>query len=308
MVHIILNGKKAGYDSVRSAITALREQVDEVEVRVTYEYGDVERFVNESVRDSVQRIVIGGGDGSVNEVVNAMAKLPVEKRPELAILPLGTANDFATACQIPVNSLEALRLAVSGKSTPIDIVKTNDRYFVNMATAGFGAQVTAETPVELKNFLGGGAYTLTGVLKAINFVPFKGRMKTPHTDVEQTGVVAAVCNGRQAGGGQVLAPQAFINDGLLDVVVLSSFPLVDIPRVLEEIRNPSANGLYIKYFQTPWIESISDEIIPVNLDGEPYQSEEIRFEVMSKAINLVLPESCPLVLKNCIEAESGGII
>ena len=296
MVHILLNGKKAGYDSVRSAITALREQVDKVEVRVTYEYGDIERFVNEAVRDNVQRIVIGGGDGSVNEVVSAMAKLPAEQRPELAILPLGTANDFATACQVPVNSLEALRLAVSGKCTAIDIVKTNDRYFVNMATAGFGAQVTAETPVELKNFLGGGAYTLTGVLKAINFVPFKGRLKTPDIEADQTGVVAAVCNGRQAGGGQVLAPKAFINDGLLDVVIIVLFPLSDIPRVLEEIRNPSADGLYIKYFQTPWIESASDEIIPVNLDGEPYQNKKIRFEVMPKAINLVLPESCPCLM------------
>ncbi|SHE23131.1 lipid kinase YegS [methanotrophic endosymbiont of Bathymodiolus puteoserpentis (Logatchev)] len=293
MVHILLNGKKAGYDSVRSAITALREQVDKVEVRVTYEYGDIERFVNEAVRDNVQRIVIGGGDGSVNEVVNAMARLPAEQRPELAILPLGTANDFATACQIPANSLEALHLAVAGKCSAIDMIKTNDRYCVNMATAGFGAQVTTETPVELKNFLGGGAYTLTGVLKAINFIPFEGRLKTPDIEADQTGVVAAVCNGRQAGGGQVLAPKAFINDGLLDVVIISQFPLADIPRVLEEIRNPSADGLYIKYFQTPWIESISDEIIPVNLDGEPYQSKKIRFEVMPEAIKLVLPESCP---------------
>lgn len=293
MVHILLNGKKAGYDSVRSAITALREQVDKVEVRVTYEYGDIERFVKEAVRDNVQRIVIGGGDGSVNEVVNAMARLPAGQRPELAILPLGTANDFATACQIPANSLEALHLAVAGKCTAIDIIKTNDKYCVNMATAGFGAQVTAETPVELKNFLGGGAYTLTGVLKAINFIPFKGRLKTPNIELDQSGVVAAVCNGRQAGGGQVLAPQAFINDGLLDVVIISQFPLADIPRVLEEIRNPSADGLYIKYFQTPWIESQSDKIIPVNLDGEPYQNKKIRFEVMPEAIKLVLPESCP---------------
>ena len=293
MVHILLNGKKAGYDSVRSAITALREQVDKVEVRVTYEYGDIERFVKEAVRDNVQRIVIGGGDGSANEVVNAMARLPAEQRPELAILPLGTANDFATACQIPANSLEALHLAVAGKCTAIDIIKTNDRYCINMATAGFGAQVTTETPVELKNFLGGGAYTLTGVLKAINFIPFEGRLKTPDIEADQTGVVAAVCNGRQAGGGQVLAPKAFINDGLLDVVIISQFPLADIPRVLEEIRNPSADGLYIKYFQTPWIESVSDEIIPVNLDGEPYQSKKIRFEVMPEAIKLVLPESCP---------------
>lgn len=295
MTHIILNGKKAGIDSVRSAISVLRDEVDGVEVRVTYEYGDVERFVNEAVRDGVARIVIGGGDGSVNEVVDAMAKLPQEQRPELAILPLGTANDFATACQIPSNSLEALRLATSGTCKVVDIARANERHFMNMATGGFGAQVTAETPVELKNFLGGGAYTLTGVLKAIHFVPFRGKMKTPTIEAELTGIVAAICNGRQAGGGQVLAPQALINDGLLDVVIVSEFPFSEIAQVIQEIQNPTADGRYVKCFQTPWLESTSEEIIPLNLDGEPYRNKQIRFEIVPEAINLVLPDSCPCI-------------
>lgn len=293
MIRIILNGKKAGLASVRSAISELRKEVSNVEIRVTYEYGDVNRLVKEAVRDGIKRLVIGGGDGSVNEVVDAMAKLPRGERPELAILPLGTANDFATACTIPIDSLAALRLAVSGSCSSIDIARANERYFINMATAGFGAQVTAETPVELKNFLGGGAYTLTGVLKALSFVPYRGKIKTPDFEFEQTGVVAAVCNGRQAGGGQVLAPKAYINDGLLDVVLVTEVLGAEISVLLEEIRNPSANGRYIKYFQTPWMEGESDEIMPVNLDGEPYQNRKIRFETVPGAIDLVLPEPCP---------------
>ncbi len=297
MAHIILNGKKAGYESVRSAISTLREEQDDIGVRVTYEYGDVERFVNEAVRDGVKRLIVGGGDGSVNEIVDAMAKLPGDERPELAILPLGTANDFATACQIPMESLEALRFAVSGSAVSIDIAKANDRHFVNMATVGFGAQVTAETPVELKNFLGGGAYTMTGVLKAFKFVPYKGKIKTPDFESEEPGVVAAVCNGRQAGGGQVLAPKAFINDALLDVVIISEVPLSDIPVFFDEIKNPSPQGRYVKYFKTPWIEGESEIIIPVNLDGEPYQNKKIRFEIVPNAIDLILPEHCPLLIQ-----------
>ncbi len=291
MIRIILNGKKATLESVRLAIDTLRKEVDSVEVRVTYEYGDVERFVYEAIEDGIDRMIIGGGDGSLNEIVNVMAKIPKEERPKLAILPLGTANDFATACQIPIDSLEALRLAVSGD------IKTNERYFINMATAGFGAQVTADTPVELKNFLGGGAYTLTGVLKAINFIPYHAKMKTPDFESEETGVVAAICNGRQAGGGQVLAPTAFINDALLDVLIIKEFLRADIGTLISEIRDPSKAGKYIKYFQTPWLESESDEIIPVNLDGEPYQSKKIRFEIVPAAIDLILPKSCPCIIK-----------
>ncbi len=294
MVMIILNGKKAGIPTVRSAIAAFRKEEDDVQVRVTYEYGDVERFMLEAVENGVERLIIGGGDGSVNEVVDAMAKLPRTERPTLAILPLGTANDFATACEIPLESLEALRFACAGSSTPIDIVQANDRHFINMATAGFGAQITAETPVELKNFLGGGAYTLTGVLKAMDFVPYNSNITTPDNSFKNLHIVAgAICNGKQAGGGQVLAPNALINDGLLDVISISEFTLIDIPQILEEIKAPSGEGTFIKYVQTPRVESESEKIIPVNLDGEPYRSQKIRFEIVPDAIDLILPKDSP---------------
>ena len=295
MITIILNGKKAGIESVRTAIDTFRKEAVDVCVRATYEYGDVERLMLEAIQSGAKLIIIGGGDGSVNEIVDAMAKLPRDMRPKLGILPLGTANDFATACKIPLNSLEALRFANNGTSIPIDIAKANDRHFINMATAGFGAQVTADTPVELKNFLGGGAYTLTGVLKAINFVLYEGYMKTPEFESKQTGVVAAVCNGRQAGGGQILAPKAFVNDGLLDIVMISHAPLTELHILLDEIKKPSVDGKYVKYFKTPWIETESKEIIPVNLDGEPYKNNKIRFEIVPDAIDLVLAQNSPLL-------------
>ncbi len=297
-MRIILNGKKANYENVRSAISTVREKYRDLEVRVTYEYGDIERFVLEAHREGVKRLIIGGGDGSVNEIVNALAKLPREERPELAIVPLGTANDFATACTIPPDTLESLHLAVSGNTIPVDIASANEQYFINIATAGFGAQVTADTPAELKNFLGGGAYTLTGVLKLLDFVPYKAKMRTPDYEGEDLGIIAAVCNGRQAGGGQILAPKAYINDSLLDVVIVSPFPLGDLAQVIEEILSPSKKGRYIKYFQTPWVETETEDPAPVNLDGEPYRNDKIRFEIIPGAIDLVLPRNCP-----CIKTE-----
>ena len=248
MITIILNGKKAGMPLVREAISTFRKKVDGVEVRVTYEYGDVERFMLEAIKNGTKQIIIGGGDGSVNEIVNAMVKLPIEERPELAILPLGTANDFATACEIPLNSLDALNFALSNSSIPIDIVKANDRYFVNIATAGFGAEVTSQTPVELKNFLGGGAYTLMGMLKAVDFVPYKGKMKTPYFEIEQSGVVAGICNGKQAGGGQILAQKAKINDGLLDVIIIKELPFANLSQFREEMELLSIDGKYNTIF------------------------------------------------------------
>ncbi|MEN8207182.1 MAG: lipid kinase YegS [Pseudomonadota bacterium] len=292
-LRIILNGKKAGLEPVRSAIFKARES-GVVEVRATWEAGDVQRLVQEACQDGCQRLVAGGGDGTVNEVTDALLKLPIADRPELAVLPLGTANDFATGCTIPSDSLLALRLAQSGQACPVDTVKANDFHFINVASGGFGAQVTANTPVALKNFLGGGAYTLSGLVQALNFTPYHGEVRLPQESLRDTVIVGAVCNGRQAGGGQQLAPAAMIDDGLLDVVSLNYFPSENVAQVVAELLSPKVNGEYVRRFRVPWVEWESGVEMPINLDGEPISARNIRFEVLPGAIKLVLPENCPM--------------
>ena len=301
MIRIILNGKKAGLNEIRSAVSILRKESSRIEVRVTWEHGDGERLVNEASRDGIQRIVAAGGDGTLNEVVNGMAKLDSKKRPELAIMPLGTANDFATACKIPLNPSDALRLAVHGTAQAIDIVQANDKYFVNVASGGFGAQVAANTPVQLKNFLGGGAYALSAVVKSLTFTHSQGRLSAQDIDMEGSAIMGAVCNGRQAGGGQILAPDAYINDGLLDVMIILTFPFTDVSQVIQEILNPSSEGKYVKRFRTKWVESWPQQTSSVNLDGEPYNANHIRFDVLPKKIQLVIPKDCPCIIRSAFK-------
>lgn len=294
-IRLILNGKKAGDQSVRDAVVSSREQGSEIEVRVTWEAGDVPRLINEALADGVRRLMVGGGDGSVNEAVTGLLQLPFESRPELAILPLGTANDFATGAGIPKSPDAALELALTGKAVPVDAVRANDRAFINVATAGIGAQITAETPVTLKNLLGGGAYTLMGLVKAISFSPFSSGATTDALELAGKVIVGAVCNGRQAGGGQLLAPKALINDGMMDVVVLLEFPVKDVDIVIKELRDGQQDGQYVKRLSVERIEMWAEGAMPINLDGEPYQAERIDFEVLHEAVRLILPPDCPLI-------------
>ena len=296
MIRIILNGKKASMEEIREAVSILREESHTIEVRVTWEYGDAIRFVKEASREGIERIVSAGGDGTLNEVVNGLAQLPKDQRPQLAILPLGTANDFATACEIPLYPLEALRLALEGEATSVDIVRANERYFINVATGGIGAQITAETPPELKNFLGGGAYTLSAVMKALSFEHSHGKMISEEGELEGAFIASALCNGRQAGGGQVLSPNAYINDGLLDTVVILEFSLVNVAQVVSELLDHTIEGEFVKRFQTTWVESIPKNMRFVNLDGEPYEAEKIHFEILPKELEVVLPKGCPCIL------------
>jgi len=292
---LVINGKKAGAPPIRDAVTLLREQGHDLQVRVTWEYKDGLRYVNEAVELGVDCVIAGGGDGTVNEISHGLALVEQSRRPSMAVLPLGTANDFATCCAIPTDPLSALTLAVTGNPVPVDMVQANERYFMNVASAGFGAAVTTETPVELKNFLGGGAYTIMGLIKILNFSPYLVSLKAENYNFKGEAVVGAICNGRQAGGGQILARDAYINDGLLDVLIARAFPTQALEQVMAELANPSPQGEFITSFQTPWLESYSDEPIPVNLDGEPIKDKKIRCKILPGAIKLVVPNDCPCV-------------
>lgn len=118
---LILNGKKADRPEIRQAVNTLRDDEHQLDVRVTWEAGDIHRYIDEACRRNIERVVVGGGDGSVNEAANSILTRE-GKVPALGIMPLGTANDFATSCRIPSEPLESLRLARTGESRSIDAV------------------------------------------------------------------------------------------------------------------------------------------------------------------------------------------
>ena len=288
---LILNGKKAGEPAIRDAVNKLRKDGHSLDVRVTWEGGDIQRFVDEASERGLKRIIVGGGDGSLNEAANALLQ---RSDPEisLGILPLGTANDFATACGIPQTPLAALELALEGPARSIDVGCANDHHFLNVASIGFGASVTANTPVELKNFLGGGAYTIAGLVQALNFVPYPSLVRTPDRDFEGELLVGAVCNGRTAGGGQPLAPSAMLDDGLLDVLLVRYFTPRNAAQVIQELRNPDQAGEFVERFQASTLEGESEVETPFNLDGEPFLEKQLSVSVLTGAVRVVLPPDC----------------
>jgi YegS/Rv2252/BmrU family lipid kinase len=165
-MRLILNGKSAGNDMVRAAVGEIRRLGHTLEVRVTWETGDAARYAVDAAGVGIDVVIAGGGDGTINEVVCGMLRADATT-PAVAVLPLGTANDFANGCGIPTDDpLAALKLAATGQIHPIDVGQANDRYFINVASGGFGAEVTANTPPELKRALGGTAYSLMGVITA----------------------------------------------------------------------------------------------------------------------------------------------
>jgi len=292
-VQLILNGKAAGNDALRATIVRQREVGHRIEVRVTGEKGDARRFVSDA--GDVDLLIAAGGDGTLNEVVHGLMDLSVVARPVLGVVPLGTANDFATGCGIPRDPEKALALCMEGEPVPIDVGKANEYWFLNAASVGFGAEVTATTSPELKRLLGPTAYTVMGAILAMNVHQYHGRLTLPDREITGSGPVAIVGNGRQTGGGVQVAPRARIDDGLLDVLVVRHIPATALLAAARELQQLSPDGEYISYWQTPWAEVHPEEAIPVNLDGEPVRFSSVRYEAVPKAIRLIVPSNCPVI-------------
>jgi len=292
-VQLILNGKAAGHDALRTAVARQREAGHGIEVRVTSEKGDARRFVAEA--GEVDLLIAAGGDGTLNEVVHGLMDLSTVARPVLGVVPLGTANDFATGCGIPRDPEEALTLCMESEGVPVDVGKANEHWFLNAASIGFGAEVTATTPPELKRLLGHAAYTVMGAILATNLHHYQGKLTLPDREIAGSGPVAIVGNGRQAGGGVQVTPRACIDDGLLDVLAVREIPALALLTAARELQELSPDGEYISYWQTPWAEVQTEEAIPVNVDGEPVRFSSVRYEAVPNAIRLIVPRNCPLL-------------
>lgn len=296
-MRLIVNGKSAGNDAVRSAVTEIRSRGISLDVRATWEGGDAARYAAEAARDRIDVVIAGGGDGTVNEVVDGLLRCDDES-PALAVLPLGTANDFANGCGIPVaDPLAALTLAASGRIVAIDVGKANDQHFLNVASGGFGAEVTANTPPELKRALGGAAYSLMGILTVARMAPYQFTLTLADGTKHEGSMLAMIVgNGCQCGGGKQVAPRAMLDDGRLDLVVLHDIDFQSFGQAIEEMLSLGDEGNQIvSYAQVEGFHISSDQPIQVNLDGEPVRSREFDFRVVPKAIRLVLPNDSPLV-------------
>lgn len=290
---LILNGKQSANPEVRKAVQQLREEGHTIWVRIPWETQDLQFFIEDAISKGVETIIAGGGDGTINAVSSALMRFSEQQRPAIGILPLGTANDFAISAKIPLDIPSALALAVKGKSVAVDIARVNhDAYFINMATGGFGTRITTETPEALKSALGGAAYVLNGLLRPDTLKTDTCKIEAENFSWEGETLVVAIGNGRQAGGGQQLAPDALINDGKLNLLIVPARDV--IPALLVNLFTNNKNE-HLTEKATAWVKISSPHEMVFNLDGEPLSGESFHFEVLPEAIHCRLPPQCGLL-------------
>lgn len=295
LVRMIVNGRFSGNDTLREAIEELREQGHQIEVRVTYEKGDAALFAAEAVMVGYETLVSAGGDGTLNEVINGMMKAGYGAGCMLGLVPFGTGNDFANYARIPVDDPgEALRLAMKSKPTLVDVGRVNERLFINLASGGFGAEVTSQTPNEIKAVLGSAAYPLFGLASLGSILARRIRVNAPDFEWEGPAYLIAVGNGCLAGGGFHVCPRAVLDDGMLDLVIVPEVPLTQFVSLVNDVLRLGKHleTQKVVYRQVPWLEVQADEGLQVNLDGEPFYGTDFHFSIAGQ-IPMLLPPEAP---------------
>ena len=289
---LILHGKQALNEDVRTAVQARRELGWELAVRVTWEGGDAQRLVNEALDAGYTHIIAGGGDGTLRDVAEAMAQAKTDA--SLVLMPLGTANDFARAAGVPLEPGPALEL-LDVQATAIDLGQAGGQVFLNMATGGFGSQVTANTSEDLKKVLGGAAYLFTGLTRFSELKAAYGELEGPDFHWKGELLALGIGNGRQAGGGHVLCPGAMADDGLLDISILPA-PQEVVGTLRTLMTDGGMDNLFVRA-RLPWVEIKVAEGLYINLDGEPLKGDDLRFAALPKALRVRLPVNSPLVVQ-----------
>lgn len=237
-------------------------------------------------------LLIAGGDGTVNYVVNGMKRLGIDI--PVAVLAAGTANDFASTLGVPTDIGKACHKILSGEIRRVDLGQANNEYFVNVFSCGLLTEVSQKTPTVLKNNFGKLAYYFGGLGELPNFRKMYISIETDRGNYEGTSLIFFVFNGRTAGQFR-LAYHSQIDDGLLDVLILKGdSPLETVQALFHFMKRTPKNyppGIVHIQCRELTIHSFNDE--PTDIDGQPGPRFPVKVSCDAGGLRVIQPRRDP---------------
>lgn len=266
-------------------------RLDEIEV-VNTRYKNHTKFLIEafdSLAYDEKIVIICGGDGSLNELVN----VAYGKNMTLGLIPTGTGNDFAKNFDYKNFTLNNL---LNFRTEKIDLIKVNDFYSINVTSLGFDTQVLerAYKYLEVKPKLGKRAY-IKAVINSLNKITsenleFKLKLRDgSNFEISGDYLISALCNGAYYGSGFNPAPEARIDDGVLNLLLASKIPFLKfIPMIKKYKEGRHKDSKFIREILVTAGTIRSRDKFIANADGEIFESNEIKFQVLPNALNWVV--------------------
>lgn len=283
----------------------LRERVGTLDIVITVAEGDATQAGQRAVEDGYDHLFVAGGDGTLNEVLNGVARVDGGlDAVTFGLIPLGTGNDFANALGLPDEAEAAIEMLVDGEPLAVDVGRLNDHYFVNVSAGGFIAEVSDAVNPQLKTLAGKLAYLIGGAQVLLDYEPVRARLRRAQNggesvDAPGTGRLPetmkdvpteialhafAVCNSRLVGGGRLIAPHAMVDDGLLDVCFIHAMPTVEFLGLLRRVSaGDHVDDDRVTYFRARELELTFDRVIKVNTDGQVLEADRCHYRIMPGA-------------------------
>jgi diacylglycerol kinase (ATP) len=240
-------------------------------------------------------LIVVGGDGTVNEAVNGLGKAGFPKGVTLAVLPMGTGNDLAATLAIPARIEDAEKVIRENRVRVLDVARVRskgvgERFFINVATGGFGAETSSLADEDLKGRWGKLAYLRASLEKARDFEVRDVRVVLDDVEYTIRAVNVAVGNCRYAGGGWLAAPRANPEDGLLDLVVITQVGLKGVlalaPAALAKSDYLDTEGVFSARAKKIRVETRPGGL-EFTADGEVIGDEPVEFEVIPHALKVL---------------------
>lgn len=271
---------------MRQALTA--HGIEPIHDELVADPREIAVAATRAIETGARLVVVGGGDGTVGAVAGQLADLPAAQRPVLAVLPLGTANDFARTLALPSNVAGAVEVLVAGKVVDVDLGRANGAPFLNVASLGLSVGLTRALRPGLKRRLGPAAYPVAALLAYRRHRPFRVRLDFPDGDFTPLDLgdllQVTVGNGRHFGGGNTVAPDAGIDDHILDLYAIRAGRLRDHLSLARLLRDGTViEHEDVQHLLTRAVTVATDEPEAVNLDGELATTSPVEFRVQRNA-------------------------
>jgi YegS/Rv2252/BmrU family lipid kinase len=268
---VILNPKSgtSGEEFQAAVENGLRERGIEYSLWHTQLDKSGGELAQEAAAQGAEHIIACGGDGTVMSVVNGLGKVENSQHIILSIIPGGTANLLAQALDIPTDTDEAVAVAVAGEDREIDVGRCGEYLFALGLGLGLTERLVSQASTEAKEKIGRWAY-VWAMMKELGAHPVNFTLKRddnePHV---KQGVAIVIANAGEIGGSLKFAPDAKMDDGLLDVCILHRFYVRDVFRLLwSTLLGRVREDRTVSFYQAKKVEILSDPPLDLQIDGE----------------------------------------
>ncbi len=289
---------KSGNGNVAKTIPLIRQHFDEedipFEIYLTKKANDATAVAREmSAKFPV--LVAVGGDGTINEVVNGMGSSSI-----LGVLPMGSGNDFSKMLQLPRGVKDILQVIASQKIKLIDlghITAINSRsekiekYFANSVGIGLDAKVAYEAS-KLPMLRGLAKYIVSAMKSIFSYSPSTAHVSFGLRESHGKHLLIAVGNGKSAGGGFYLTPDAILDDGLLDICLAKDISSLEALKIFPFVlKGKHGRFAKIEFGRTTSLSVKGEDDLPVHVDGEVIglDQREILIDMKPRALSVIVP-------------------